>query len=127
MSQKQKGVTLVEIMIAMGILAVIAAIAMPAYRGYIQSSREAEGWNNLAAIKLAQEEYFLENNRYFPDPDGTASTTASNLSAYWSPSETGANRNFEYTVISNGTGTSYTATATGRNKVPATTTLTVNN
>ena len=127
MRQKQKGVTLVEIMIAMGILAVIAAIAMPAYRGYIKTSREAEGWNNLAAIKLAQEEYFLENNRYFPDPDGNASTTAANLSAYWSPSESGTNRNFEYTVTSTGTGTSYTATATGRNKLPGTTVLTINN
>lgn len=125
MNQKQKGFTLLEIVIAMGILAVLAAIAIPAYNGYIASSREAEGWNNLSALKLAQEEYFLENNRYFPDDDGTTvSTTAGTLAQYWSPGESGASRNFEYAVTT-ADGTGYTATATGRNKVPSTTVLTI--
>ena len=129
MSKKQQGFTLIELMIALGVLAVLAAIAIPAYRGYIAESRKVEGRNNLAAIKLAQEEYFLENNRYFPDTDGTTvSTTAGTLSAYWSPNETlDADRNFDY-AVGTSAGTDYTATATGRGgayKVPTTTSFSV--
>lgn len=125
----QRGFTLVELMIAMGVLAVVAAIAIPAYNGYIAESRKTEGWNNLAAIKLAQEEYFLENNRYFPDTDGaTVSTTANTLSAYWQPNETIDNdRNFNYSVYTS-SGNDYTATAIGRGSgynVPTTTSFSV--
>lgn len=120
MHNTQKGVTLVEIMVAMGILAVLAAIAVPAYRGYIQSSRTTECINNLASIRLAQEEYFLENNRYFPDPDGnvqvtgTPPTAITTLLPYWSPAENISERNCDYSVVSSSNGTTYTATATGR-------------
>ncbi len=128
MRKQQLGVTLVEILIAMGILAVIAAIAIPAYNGYIAESRKAEGWNNLAAIRLAQEEYFLENNRYFPDTDGTTvSTTANTLSTYWSPNEADSERNFNYSVFTS-SGNDYIATAIGRGSgytVPATTSFTI--
>lgn len=124
-----KGFTLIELMIVVAILAVIAGIAIPAYNGYISTARTTEGSNNLASIKLAQEEYFLENNRYFPDPDGTASTTAANLSTYWTPAETNdSDRNFDYSVTSSSTGTHYSATATGRGgsyKVDSSVTLSI--
>ena len=123
------GFTLVELMIVVAILSILTAIALPAYRGYISTSRNAEGWNNLASIKLAQEEYFLENNRYFPDPDGLAQTTNNSLDVYWRAAETiDSDRNFDYAVSSSNTGTGYTATATGRGAgydVPATETFSI--
>jgi len=124
-----RGFTLVELMIVVAILSILTAIAIPAYRGYISSSRNTEGWNNLASVKLAQEEYFLENNRYFPDPDGLAETTDSSLDLYWRAAETNdSQRNFDYAVTSSATGTGYTATATGRGAgydVPATETFSI--
>ena len=123
-----RGVTLIELMVTIAVIAVISAIAVPLYSDYIQTARRSEGWNNLAAIKLAQEEFFLERNRYFPSPDGNVSTTAGNISTYWTPAESDADRNFNYTVVSSGTGTSYVATATGRGgKVPASVTFSVGN
>ena len=110
-----RGATLIELLVALTILAILAGIALPAYNNYISTSRNTEGWNNLANIKLAQEEYFLENNRYFPDPDGTAQTNDNSLNAYWLAAEqTDAERNFDYAVTTSSGGTSYTATATGR-------------
>lgn len=111
--KNSSGFTLIEVMVTVVILAVLAAVAIPAYRNYISTSRNTEGWNNLAAIKLAQEEFFLENNRYFPDPDGTAQTNDNSLDAYWIAAEKN-DRNFDYAVTSSAGGTGYTATATGR-------------
>lgn len=60
------GMTLIELMVVVAILAVISAIAVPAYRGYISTSHRAECQTESAAIKLAEEEFFLQNGSYFP-------------------------------------------------------------
>ena len=113
MINKARGFTLIEVMVATAILAVLAAIAIPAYRNYVATSRNAEGWNNLAAIKLAQEEYFLENNEYFPPGDVEVKSDDASLDVYWEAAE-GADRNFQYAVTTSNGATGYTATATGR-------------
>jgi type IV pilus assembly protein PilE len=118
---RMKGVTLVELMIAVAILAVIAAVAFPAYNGYTKTARETEGWNNLRSMEVAQEEFFLENNTYFAGATAAALEAASgNL---WHAAEAAeADRNFTYSAVINATG--YTLTATGKGvKVPATVVL----
>ncbi len=60
-----KGFTLIEMLITLAILAVVTSIAIPAYTGYVKTAKMAEAQNNLAALRLAEEEYFLENNSYF--------------------------------------------------------------
>ncbi len=71
------GFTLIELMVAVAIIAIIAAIAIPAYNSYITSARLSECANEVTAIKLAQKQYFLENNRFFPNPDGTVTSVGS--------------------------------------------------
>jgi type IV pilus assembly protein PilE len=116
------GYTLIEVMIALTILAVITAIAIPAYRGYISTAREAEGHNNLAALQMAQEEFFLENNTYFAGANTAAIEAASAF--LWTATGSDGVINFDYAVSTSGGG--YTATATGNgNKVPASVVLTV--
>jgi len=104
------GFTLIEILISMAILGILAAIAIPAYNGYIKVARMSEAHNNLAALRLAEEEHFLENNSYF---DGTdTADLASNSNGLWSASKGSDNLvNFDYVVtLSAG---SWTARATG--------------
>lgn len=112
---KHHGFTLMELMITVAILAVITAIAVPAYNGYMATARKTEGNNNLAALALAEEEYFLENNAYFYGADKDALETASgNL---WEATSSDGVFNFAYAV--SGTSGNYTATATGTGgKVP---------
>ncbi len=115
-----KGFTLVEIMITVAILAVVAAIAIPAYTGYIATSRETEGWNNLHALQIAEDEHFLENNSYFGGTsDGATNTLETASGNLWARAEATGKDNFKY-LVDGITATGYTATATGKNKVPAT-------
>ena len=104
------GFTLIELMITIAIIAVIAGIAIPSYNGYITTAKMAEADNNLAAIRLAQEEFFLENNNYFQGKtvDSTLSAASGGL---WSASKGSDGYNFDYVVtLSSG----WTATATGK-------------
>ena len=113
------GFTLLELMITVAILAIIAAIAIPAYSGYILSSRRAECLNELAAIKLAEEEFFLANNRYFDGADAATLQGNSNGIYQPTPEALGINRppNCSYSVAV--AGDVYTLTVTGINDLAA--------
>lgn len=129
------GFTLIEIMIAVTILAIIAAIAIPAYNDYILTARQAEGMDSLATLRLAQIEFFEENDTFFAGANTAALVVASGgrwLPSGWDPALTNAQNqatlNFMYVVAPGPSGdlrVDFTATATGQNLVPAATVLTV--
>ncbi len=115
MINQQKGVTLIELVVTLAILAVLTAIAIPAYRGYIRESRMTEARNNIAALKLAEEEYYLENNAYFGG--GNTGTLQTNSGGLWKATgDDKGNVNFDYAVTLSGGG--YTALATGLANTP---------
>lgn len=107
-----KGFTLVELMITVGVLAIIAAIAIPAYQGYVETGRLTEGWNNLAALNAAEQQFFIENNTYFSG--GDAATLKTNSGNLWTRAESDSTANFLYEVTG-ASATGYTALATGTN------------
>lgn len=115
--QNAQGITLIELMVTLAVLAVIAAIALPAYTGYVKTARMTEGQNEIAAMRLAQEEFFLENNTYFTgssSTDGSAIGDAS--SKLYTPSANGYDH-FSYTITAGTCGNiaqCYTVTATGK-------------
>lgn len=58
------GFTLIELMIVMGIVAVMAAIAFPYYTDYIRKSRRVDGENALMEAAQKQEVFYARNARY---------------------------------------------------------------
>jgi len=103
----QTGITLIELMVTLAVLAIISAIAIPAYKGYIKTSYRAECQNEVSAIKLAEEEYFLENGSYFSGASAATLKTASGT--IYDPSTAGTSGNCDYSVTSSAT--SYTIKA----------------
>ena len=103
------GFTLVEIMIAMAILGILAAIAIPAYNGYITTAKMTEAHSNLSSLRLAEEEFFLENNTYFGGLNISSIESASG--DLWSATGRDGNINFNYVVSSSSS--TWSAIATG--------------
>ncbi|UCE88256.1 MAG: prepilin-type N-terminal cleavage/methylation domain-containing protein [Pseudomonadota bacterium] len=113
-----QGLTLIEMMVTIAVLGIIAAIAIPAYTGYIATARMTEGQNEIAAIRLAQEEFFLENNTYFGPvaSDATGNTLKTDSGSLYSPSSQGYTH-FSYAITAGPCGNiaqCYTITATGK-------------
>lgn len=111
MKNKISGFTLIELMIVIAILGIVSAIAIPAYTGYLATARMVEAKNNIAALKLAEEEFFLENNEYFSDTSGDNATLKSWSGDLWTATGGDNGINFTYTVSASGT--KYTITASG--------------
>ena len=60
------GFTLIELMIALLIAAILLSIAVPNYRRYVLRSQRVDATTALTRIQAAQEKYFLQYNSYAP-------------------------------------------------------------
>ncbi len=64
MNIKNKGFTLVELMVTVAIIGTLAAIAYPSYTAHSSSSKRADAIVALNIISLRLEEYSLNNDGY---------------------------------------------------------------
>ena len=94
---RQKGFTLIELMIVVGVIAILAAIAIPNFLEQSRKGRRAEALRAIGDYQLALERYRAEN----PDYNCPSGTCPVPTSAYYTIGLTGVP-----------TATSYTITAT---------------
>jgi prepilin-type N-terminal cleavage/methylation domain-containing protein len=73
MTKKQKGFTLVELMIVVAIIGILAAVAIPKFAQMLEKSREGATKGNLSAIKSAVSNYYADQQGTYP---GTSLNTA---------------------------------------------------
>jgi type IV pilus assembly protein PilE len=108
---RMRGVTLIELMMVITILAIIAAIAVPTYRKYLLRAQRTEAKVALLQLQTAEEKFYLQNNIY-TDKVTVASTAATPGLGLPGTSETGK-YDIAITTLATG-GQSYTATASPR-------------
>ncbi len=64
MSNRQAAFTLLELLIALAIMGILAAVALPAYSSYVTQSRQADAQRQLMVAAQAQEIYRFQNGVY---------------------------------------------------------------
>ncbi|MEA3298656.1 MAG: type IV pilin protein [Pseudomonadota bacterium] len=60
----QRGFTLIEMMIAVIVIGILAAIALPAYQDYVREARRADALDSLMYIQNLQEKWRANNPAY---------------------------------------------------------------
>lgn len=78
--KKQKGFTLVELMVVMAIIAILATAGVSSYGSYIKRARDTARFSDLKAIETALISYQSVNGR-FPETDADEDNPKSIVSA----------------------------------------------
>lgn len=84
--RRDRGFTLIELMVVVVIVGILAAIAYPSYQSYILKGNRASAQAFLMDAAQRQAQYFLDNRTYAPDLAtlfGTASPVPSEVSKYY--------------------------------------------
>jgi type IV pilus assembly protein PilE len=103
----QRGMTLIELMIAVVVVGILASIAYPSFMGSIRKSRRAEGISALNQLQQAQERFRANQTAYTSNLTAAPTATPPGLGLA-TPTPSGY-----YTIaIVNANNTSYEATAT---------------
>ena len=94
-----RGFTLIELMVATAVTAILAAVALPSYTQYVQRSRVPPALDGLSSYAVRMEQRFQDVGNY----------TNAGACAVAVPTVA----NFAVTCVISGGGTGFTATATG--------------
>ena len=95
--KKITGFTLIELMIAVAIVGIIAAIALPSYQNYVMQSNRAVAKAILYENAQFMEQFYTENNRYDQDLGGNAVV----LPIVQSPRTGAAQYNIAFQIVNN--------------------------
>lgn len=101
--RQHAGFTLIELMIAVAIVGIIAAVAYPQYTSYVQRSRLAEATGNLSTTRVRLEQFYQDNRNYGSTATGCGVTVP-----------TGDYFDYSCNWGAGGTGQSFLLTAAGK-------------
>ncbi len=102
---RTSGFTLIELMVAVAIVAILSVFAVPAYQSYVEDSERGVVTTNIYTIEMFQEDYMMRNGEYAND---LADIDAIDDEIGWRPK---TDDGFTYEIAASD-GTTYEVTAT---------------
>ena len=102
------GFTLIELMMALVVVAILTAIALPSYTKYIVRSRVPDATSNLATKRVQMEQWFQDNRTYIGATACNADTTSSKYFDFSCPVQTATTYTLQATGKSTMAGFTYT-------------------
>ena len=96
------GFTLIEVMIAVAIIAILASVAVPGYNSYLVRTKLTEAQSQLGDIRVKMEQFYQDNRAY--GTTGTTCGVAMPTTASY----------FSFACVTANTMQTYTVTATSR-------------
>jgi len=78
-----RGFTLIELMIAVAVVAILAMIAIPTYSNQMIKGRRSAAEAVLLDIAQRQQQYLLDSRSYAPTVAALGTTIPANVSAYY--------------------------------------------
>ncbi|MHB8880746.1 MAG: prepilin-type N-terminal cleavage/methylation domain-containing protein [Thermodesulfovibrionales bacterium] len=106
---KQDGFTLIELLITIGIMFILAAIAVPGYIGQQRRADRVEAYTNLDGLRLVEEQTRADTGTFSPSLGAAGSTNAvrdgnwntiRSVLPRWQPGPAG-NLKYSYRIIQN--------------------------
>jgi type IV pilus assembly protein PilE len=64
MKVQARGFSLIELMIALAVIGILMAIAMPNYNDYVTKGKMAEAMSVLSDLQVREEAYYTDNRAY---------------------------------------------------------------
>src|SRR5262245_30004985 len=73
---RSAGFTMIELLIAMVMIAILTSIAIPSYRSYVRRAQLSDAFTTLSDLRVKMEQWYQDNKFYGAD---NGSTTCPNL------------------------------------------------
>ena len=65
--QRQVGVTMLELLVVVGIIAIVSAVAFPSYTQYIVNTKRTVATSALLQVAERQQQFFIDNKQFTND------------------------------------------------------------